>query len=81
MHNACSDYDLNIYNGNVIYSSIFDVAIKCGGNIGREGGETELSIASQTIEDGDDYNKIKEENQKISSVCNDEVSKDDDGDK
>ena len=81
LHNACSNYDLTIYNGNIIYSSIFDVAIKCDGNIGREGGETELSIASQTIEDGDDYNKIKEENQKISSVCDDDVSKDDDGDK
>ena len=81
LHNACSDYDLTIYNGNVIYSSIFDIAIKCDGLIGRKGGETELSIASQTIEDGDDYNKIKEENQKISSVCDDGITKDDDGNK
>lgn len=81
LHNACSDYNLTIYKGNVVYSSIFDVAIKCKGVIGREGGETELSIASQTIEDGDDYIKIREENQKISSVCDNDITKDDDDNK
>ena len=81
LHNACSDYDLTIYKRNTIYSSIFDAAIKCGGLVGREGGETELSIASQTIGDGDDYIKIREENQKISSVCDDGITKDDDNDK
>lgn len=69
LHNECSDYDLTIYKENTTYSSIFDVAVKCNGLVSMEGGETEVSIASQTIGEGDDFNKIKEQNQLISLSC------------
>lgn len=76
LHNTCEDFALTIRKEFNNFSSIFDVAVKCNGIVDRKGGETEISIASQTIGITDDYNKILNDNQMISTVCDEIITPD-----
>lgn len=70
LHNECSDFDLTIRKEPNDVRKIFDVSVKCNGNVGSVGGETELSIVSKTISPNDDINQIISDNQKITNDCN-----------
>lgn len=69
LHNKCEDFELIVNKDNDYLTSIFDIAAKCNGVIGRKGGEIELSIVSKSITTNDDYAEIINNNRKISTIC------------
>lgn len=67
-YNVCDECSITLYPKEDAYS-VFDVAVKCNGSVSKDGGETELSILSQSINSAYEGSDLIEKNKSFNDKC------------